>query len=59
MRATWIAVVDQLAATADLARAKDGGDPAVMIRGAGAHVTADDGPGARALLRPAAEDLFR
>jgi coenzyme F420-0:L-glutamate ligase/coenzyme F420-1:gamma-L-glutamate ligase len=59
MRATWIAVADELAAAADLARTKDGGQPAVLIRGAGAHVTGEDGPGAQALLRPAAEDLFR
>jgi coenzyme F420-0:L-glutamate ligase/coenzyme F420-1:gamma-L-glutamate ligase len=59
MRATWIAVADELAAAADLARSKDGSQPVVLIRGAERHVTGDDGPGARALLRPEAEDLFR
>jgi coenzyme F420-0:L-glutamate ligase / coenzyme F420-1:gamma-L-glutamate ligase len=59
LRATWIAVADELAATADLARAKDGMQPAVLISGAGRHVSRDDGPGARALLRGDAEDLFR
>jgi coenzyme F420-0:L-glutamate ligase/coenzyme F420-1:gamma-L-glutamate ligase len=59
LRATWIAVADELAAAADLARAKDGMQPAVLVSGAGRHVTAHDGPGARALLRAAAEDLFR
>jgi coenzyme F420-0:L-glutamate ligase / coenzyme F420-1:gamma-L-glutamate ligase len=59
MRATWIAVADQLAAAADLARTKDGSQPVVLIRGAHRHVTADDGPGAAALIRPDHEDLFR
>jgi coenzyme F420-0:L-glutamate ligase/coenzyme F420-1:gamma-L-glutamate ligase len=59
LRATWIAVADELAAAADLARAKDAMQPAVLISGAGRHVTLDDGPGARTLLRGEAEDLFR
>lgn len=59
LSATWIAVADELAAAADLARAKDGRQPVVCIRGAGRHVTIEDGPGALALLRPAEQDLFR
>jgi coenzyme F420-0:L-glutamate ligase/coenzyme F420-1:gamma-L-glutamate ligase len=59
LRATWIAVADELAAAADLARAKDAMQPAVLISGAERHVTADDGPGALPLLREAATDLFR
>jgi coenzyme F420-0:L-glutamate ligase/coenzyme F420-1:gamma-L-glutamate ligase len=59
LRATWIAVADELAAAADLARRKDSRQPVVLVRGAGRHVTQDDGPGAAALLRPEAEDLFR
>jgi coenzyme F420-0:L-glutamate ligase / coenzyme F420-1:gamma-L-glutamate ligase len=59
MHATWIAIADELASTADLARAKDANQPVVIIRGAGRHVTADDGPGAAAMIRPEAEDLFR
>jgi coenzyme F420-0:L-glutamate ligase/coenzyme F420-1:gamma-L-glutamate ligase len=59
LRATMIAVADQLAATADLARRKDGAQPAVLIRGADRHVVADDGPGAAALIRSAEHDLFR
>ena len=59
LHATWIATADQLAATADLARSKDGSLPAVLIRGADRHVTVEDGPGARAIIRPEAEDLFR
>ena len=59
LRATWIAVADQLAAAADLARRKDSEQPVVIIRGAERFVTADDGPGAAALIRPEHEDLFR
>ena len=59
LRATAIAVADELAAAADLARTKDGSLPLVLVRGADRHVTADDGPGAAALIRPEAEDLFR
>jgi coenzyme F420-0:L-glutamate ligase/coenzyme F420-1:gamma-L-glutamate ligase len=59
LTATWIAVADELAAAADLARSKDGAQPVVVIRGAGHLVTAEDGPGAAALIRPEREDLFR
>ena len=59
LRATWIAVADQAAAAADLARAKDSREPATLVRGLERYVTAGDGPGAAALLRPPAEDLFR
>jgi coenzyme F420-0:L-glutamate ligase/coenzyme F420-1:gamma-L-glutamate ligase len=59
LRATWIAVADQLAAAADLARAKDAMQPAVLVRGAERWITAEDGPGAQPLLRADAEDLFR
>jgi len=57
--ATVIAVADQAAAAADLVRAKDSGEPAVRLRGLARHVSTLDGPGAGALIRPAAEDLFR
>jgi coenzyme F420-0:L-glutamate ligase / coenzyme F420-1:gamma-L-glutamate ligase len=59
LRATWIAVADQAAAAADLARTKDSRQPAVVVRGLERHVTAADGPGAAALKRPPDEDLFR
>jgi coenzyme F420-0:L-glutamate ligase/coenzyme F420-1:gamma-L-glutamate ligase len=58
LQATWIAVADQVAAAADLARTKDSREPVVVVRGLGRYVTAADGPGAQALLRPLAEDLF-
>jgi coenzyme F420-0:L-glutamate ligase / coenzyme F420-1:gamma-L-glutamate ligase len=59
LRATWLAVADAAAATADLARAKDSREPVVILDGLERFVTAEDGPGAVALLRPLDEDLFR
>ncbi len=59
LRATWLAVADAAAAAADLARAKDSREPAVIVDGLERFVTAADGPGAAALLRPLEEDLFR
>jgi coenzyme F420-0:L-glutamate ligase / coenzyme F420-1:gamma-L-glutamate ligase len=59
LNATWIAIADELAAAADLARTKDGHQPAILVRGADRHVIAEDGPGAAALIRPESEDLFR
>jgi coenzyme F420-0:L-glutamate ligase / coenzyme F420-1:gamma-L-glutamate ligase len=59
LRATWIAVADQLASAADLARRKDSRQPVVVVRGAERHVTDENGPGAAPLIRPETEDLFR
>lgn len=59
LRATWIAVADELAAAADLARTKDGSLPVIVVRGADRHVSTDDGPGAAAIIRPESQDLFR
>lgn len=59
LAATAIAIADEVAAAADLVRAKDSGVPAAIVRGLGRYVTAEDGPGAAALRRPQAEDLFR
>ena len=59
LRATWLAVADAAAATADLARAKDSREPLVIFDGLERFVTEEDGPGAVALLRPLEEDLFR
>ncbi len=59
LKATWIAVADQAAAAADLARTKDSREPAVVVTGLERFVTDGDGPGARALIRPPEEDLFR
>jgi coenzyme F420-0:L-glutamate ligase / coenzyme F420-1:gamma-L-glutamate ligase len=59
LKATWIAAADELAAAADLARTKDGALPVIVVRGADRHISADDGPGAAALIRPESQDLFR
>lgn len=56
--ATVIAVADEAAAAADLVRGKDTREPAVLVRGLERHVTVGDGPGAAALIRARAEDLF-
>jgi len=59
LRATAIAVADSVAAAADLARGKDSGQPAVLVRGLDRLVTGDDGPGAAPLRRARDQDLFR
>lgn len=59
LAATQIAIADEAAAAADLVRGKDSNIPAVILRGLGRYVTADDGPGAAPLRRSRAEDLFR
>ena len=59
LNAAWLAIADAAAAAADLARAKDSGEPVVLIEGLSRHLTAEDGPGAQALLRGRGEDLFR
>ena len=59
LRATAIATADSVAGAADLARSKDARRPAVLVRGLGWLVSEADGPGAAALRRPAAEDMFR
>lgn len=59
LAATVVAVADEVAAAADLARAKDTGLPACVVRGLERFVSADDGPGAGALQRPESDDLFR
>ncbi len=58
LRVTSIAIADQVAAAADLVRRKDSRQPVVLVRGLSQHVTAADGPGARALVRSPEEDLF-
>jgi coenzyme F420-0:L-glutamate ligase/coenzyme F420-1:gamma-L-glutamate ligase len=57
--ATMIAIADEVAAAADLARNKASGTPVVVVSGLGHHVTREDGPGAASLRRAADRDLFR
>jgi len=59
LAATEIAIADQVAGAADLTRTKEAGIPACVVRGLDGLVSTPDGPGARALRRPAADDLFR
>jgi coenzyme F420-0:L-glutamate ligase/coenzyme F420-1:gamma-L-glutamate ligase len=59
LRATSIAIADAVAAAADLVRAKDSLQPAVLVRGIERYVTSEDGPGAAALRREPEQDLFR
>jgi coenzyme F420-0:L-glutamate ligase/coenzyme F420-1:gamma-L-glutamate ligase len=59
LTATAIAIADEAAAAADLVRSKDSREPAVRLRGLERHVTPDEGPGVAALVRSAADDLFR
>jgi coenzyme F420-0:L-glutamate ligase/coenzyme F420-1:gamma-L-glutamate ligase len=53
---TVTAVADEVAAAADLVKGKTRGAPVAVVRGL--RFAADD-TGARALVRPAAEDMFR
>ncbi|GAB6901000.1 coenzyme F420-0:L-glutamate ligase [Kineosporia succinea] len=61
MEVTIRAVADELAAAGDLVKGKLTGIPVALVRGAGAFVlpVGEDGPGAAAMLRPAATDWFR
>jgi coenzyme F420-0:L-glutamate ligase/coenzyme F420-1:gamma-L-glutamate ligase len=59
LEVTVAAVADEIAAAADLVEGKTEAIPAAVVRGLGHLVTADDGPGAAALIRPATEDMFR
>ncbi len=59
LTATALAVADEAAAAAGLARDKAGREAVVVVRGLERYVTEEDGPGAAALVRPREEDLFR
>jgi coenzyme F420-0:L-glutamate ligase/coenzyme F420-1:gamma-L-glutamate ligase len=61
---TVTAVADEIAAASELVRGKADGRPVAVVRGLARHVRAGDGPeadgpGARTLVRPSADDLFR
>ncbi len=60
LEVTEVAVVDQLAAAAELVKGKTDGVPVAVVRGLAAGLHDDDGPGVVAtLVRDAATDLFR
>jgi coenzyme F420-0:L-glutamate ligase/coenzyme F420-1:gamma-L-glutamate ligase len=56
--ATEPAVADEIAGLAELVSGKLSGCPVVVVRGLARFVLDQDGPGAAALVRPPAEDLF-
>ena len=60
LEVTAPAVADELAAVAELVTGKLGGRPISVVRGLAGRVlpAGEHGPGARALLRPRAEDMF-
>jgi coenzyme F420-0:L-glutamate ligase / coenzyme F420-1:gamma-L-glutamate ligase len=59
LEVTIAAVADEIAATGDLVKGKALQIPVALVRGLGSLVTDDDGPGARALVRASADDMFR
>jgi coenzyme F420-0:L-glutamate ligase / coenzyme F420-1:gamma-L-glutamate ligase len=59
LEVTIAAVADEIAAAADLVKGKSRQVPVAIVRGLAEFVTDQDGPGARALIRPAEEDMFR
>jgi len=58
LSATVVATADELAAAGDLVKGKLRGVPVAVVRGLDNLVTTEDGPGAAALVRPVAEDMF-
>lgn len=56
---TVTAVVDEVASASELVRGKATGRAVAVVRGLARFVGDADGPGARALVRPSADDLFR
>jgi coenzyme F420-0:L-glutamate ligase/coenzyme F420-1:gamma-L-glutamate ligase len=59
LEVTVAAVADEIAGAADLVKGKSRQVPVAVVRGLAEFVTEQDGPGARALIRPADEDMFR
>jgi coenzyme F420-0:L-glutamate ligase/coenzyme F420-1:gamma-L-glutamate ligase len=59
LEVTIAAVADEIAAAGDLVKGKALQIPVALVRGLAALVTDEDGPGARALVRNSAEDMFR
>jgi coenzyme F420-0:L-glutamate ligase / coenzyme F420-1:gamma-L-glutamate ligase len=59
LEVTIAAVADEIAAAADLVKGKTTQVPVAIVRGLAGLVTESDGPGAAALVRPAADDMFR
>jgi coenzyme F420-0:L-glutamate ligase/coenzyme F420-1:gamma-L-glutamate ligase len=59
LEVTVAAVADEIASAADLVKGKAQRIPVVVVRGLAGLVTEQDGPGARAIIRSAEDDMFR
>lgn len=59
LRVAAPAIADEIAAAADLVQGKASGVPVAIVRGLGRYVASLDEPGASALVRGAAADMFR
>ncbi|MEV7972958.1 coenzyme F420-0:L-glutamate ligase [Cellulomonas sp. NPDC089187] len=59
LEVSMAALADEIAAAAELVKGKATGRPVAVVRGMGHAVTAEDGPGARVLVRTGPEDMFR
>jgi dehydro coenzyme F420 reductase / coenzyme F420-0:L-glutamate ligase / coenzyme F420-1:gamma-L-glutamate ligase len=60
LNATLVAIADEIASAADLAKGKLGGIPVAVVRGVDPSLLAPiPDPGARPLVRTGAEDMFR
>lgn len=59
LEVTVAAVADEIAAAGDLVKGKTRQVPVAIVRGLDELVTSADGPGAAALIRPVADDMFR
>jgi len=59
LEVTVAAVADEIASAADLVKGKARQVPVALVRGLADLVTELDGPGARAVIRTAEEDMFR
>lgn len=59
LNVTVTVLADELAGAADLVKGKASGIPVAVVRGLGRLVTGLDAPGARTLVRPVDDDMFR
>lgn len=58
LEVSMAALADEIAAAAELVKGKATGRPVAVVRGMAHAVTAEDGPGARELVRVGPDDMF-
>ncbi|MGV8976581.1 MAG: coenzyme F420-0:L-glutamate ligase [Cellulomonas sp.] len=58
LQSSMAAVADEIAAAAELVKGKATGRPVALVRGLAHLMTAEDGPGARSLVRVGPDDMF-